>query len=66
MEQLCSNEKGDEVEAFFAKRRYPSIAMTLAESIEGIRIKARWLHNIRNDHSLPLLLTQLAATAPRK
>lgn len=53
--QLCSDGKAEEVEAFFANRTYPSIAMTLKNSIEKIRIKARWVHNIREEHDSDLL-----------
>ncbi|GAV84937.1 Peptidase_M1 domain-containing protein/DUF3358 domain-containing protein [Cephalotus follicularis] len=37
---LSSNEKADEVEAFFESRTKPTFAMNLKQSIEQIRIKA--------------------------
>ncbi|KAH7547130.1 hypothetical protein FEM48_Zijuj01G0276600 [Ziziphus jujuba var. spinosa] len=59
---FCSNEKADEVEAFFESRTYPSIARTLKRALERIRIKARWVENIKQDQSLHQLLCQLATT----
>lgn len=58
--QFCSNEKADEVEEFFASRVHPSIAMTLKQSIEQVRIKARWVQSIRQEQSLQELVKQLA------
>ncbi|XP_028807443.1 aminopeptidase M1 isoform X2 [Neltuma alba] len=55
-----SNEKADEIEEFFASRMNPSIAMNLKQSIEQIRIKARWIQSTRQEHSLPDLIKQLA------
>lgn len=57
---FCSNEKADEVEEFFASRVHPSIAMTLKQSIEQVRIKARWVQSIRQEQSLQELVKQLA------
>ncbi|XP_027337780.1 aminopeptidase M1-like [Abrus precatorius] len=38
-----SDEKADEIEAFFASRMNHSIVMNLKLSIEQVRIKARWI-----------------------
>ncbi|KAG5100618.1 hypothetical protein JHK82_045670 [Glycine max] len=38
-----SDEKADEIEAFFASHMNHSIVMHLKLSIERIRIKARWI-----------------------
>jgi len=59
--QFSSNEKADEVEAFFANRTTPAFAMNLKQSIEQIRIKARWVQNIKQEESLPELVKQLAS-----
>ncbi|EXB36747.1 Puromycin-sensitive aminopeptidase [Morus notabilis] len=61
---LCSDGKAEEVEAFFANRTYPSIAMTLKKSIEKIRIRARWVHNIREEHDSDLLHLVMQLAAP--
>ncbi|XP_054780299.1 aminopeptidase M1-like isoform X2 [Prosopis cineraria] len=55
-----SIEKAEEIEEFFASRMNPSIAMNLKLSIEKIRIKARWIESIRQEHSLQDLIKQLA------
>ncbi|KAM5579485.1 hypothetical protein ABKV19_009325 [Rosa sericea] len=57
---FCSNEKADEVEEFFASRVHPSIAMTLKQSIEKVRIKARWVQSARQEQSLQELVKELA------
>ncbi|KAJ7951558.1 Aminopeptidase [Quillaja saponaria] len=57
---FSSNEKADEIEAFFANHMNRSIEMNLKLSIEQIRIKARWAQNIREEHSLSDLIKQLA------
>ncbi|KAK4269134.1 hypothetical protein QN277_022328 [Acacia crassicarpa] len=54
-----SNERADEIEEFFASRMKPSIAMNLKLSIEQIRIKARWIQSIRQEHSLQDTIKQL-------
>ncbi|KAL5576285.1 hypothetical protein UlMin_017984 [Ulmus minor] len=46
---LSSHEKGDEVEAFFSNRSYQAIALTLKRGIGQIRIKARWVSNMREE-----------------
>ncbi|GMY34642.1 aminopeptidase M1-like isoform X1, partial [Fagus crenata] len=57
---FCSNEKADEIEAFFASRMHPSFTRNLKQSIEQIRLKARWVENIRQEQSLQDLIKQLA------
>lgn len=60
MRQFCSDEKADEVESFFANHVNPGIDKILKQSIEHVRIKARWIEAIKQEHSLPNLLMQLA------
>nr|XP_011467403.1 PREDICTED: aminopeptidase M1-like [Fragaria vesca subsp. vesca] len=57
---FCSNEKAAEVEEFFASRVHPSFAMTLKQSIEQVRIKARWVQGLRQEQSIQELVKQLA------
>ncbi|GLT60800.1 hypothetical protein SLA2020_335500 [Shorea laevis] len=57
---FCSNEKADEIEDFFASRMNPSFGMNLKRSIEQVRIKARWVENIKREQSLQDLLKRLA------
>jgi len=59
MWQVNSNEEADDIEAFFASRMNPSIVMNLNVSIEKIRIKARWIESVKQEHSLPDLIKQL-------
>ncbi|KAG6581845.1 Aminopeptidase M1, partial [Cucurbita argyrosperma subsp. sororia] len=58
---FCSNEEADEIEAFFATHPHEMVAMDLKQSLEQVRIKARWVEFIRQDHSLPDLISKLAA-----
>lgn len=57
---LCSNEKADEVEEFFASRVHPAISMTLNQSIAQVRIKARWVEHVRQQQSVQELVKELA------
>lgn len=57
---FCSDEKADEAEAFFETRTRPSFARTLKQSIERIRIKARWVRCIKQEDSLQELIKELA------
>ncbi|KAM1016828.1 hypothetical protein EV2_047476 [Malus domestica] len=57
---LCSNEKADEVEEFFASRAHPAISMTLEQSIAQVRIKARWVEHMRQEQSLEGQVRELA------
>uniref|UniRef100_A0A7N2LLT3 Aminopeptidase n=1 Tax=Quercus lobata TaxID=97700 RepID=A0A7N2LLT3_QUELO len=58
--QFCSNEKAEEIEEFFVSRVHPSFTRNLKQSIEEIRLKARWIENIRQEQSLLELVKQLA------
>ncbi|XP_038896093.1 aminopeptidase M1-like isoform X2 [Benincasa hispida] len=58
---FCSNEEADEIEAFFATHPHEKVAMDLKQSLEQVRIKARWVEFIKQDHSLPDLINKLAA-----
>ncbi|KAE7999069.1 hypothetical protein FH972_003551 [Carpinus fangiana] len=60
MWQFCSNEKADEIEEFFESRTHPSFGMNLKRSIERVRVKARWVENIKREQSLQDLLKRLA------
>lgn len=56
---FCSEEKAEEIDQFFASRVKPSIARTLKQSLERVRINANWLHGIRTDQSLAETLKEL-------
>ncbi|KAI9161526.1 hypothetical protein LWI28_018315 [Acer negundo] len=56
---LSSNEKAEEVEAFFGSHVNPAVDKILKQSIERIRIKARWIQSIKQEQSLPDLVNQL-------
>ncbi|PIN22295.1 Puromycin-sensitive aminopeptidase [Handroanthus impetiginosus] len=49
---LCSHEMANEVEEFFASRTLPSIALNLKQSVELVRIKARWIEQIKQEQEL--------------
>ncbi|OMO70683.1 Peptidase M1, alanine aminopeptidase/leukotriene A4 hydrolase [Corchorus capsularis] len=58
---FCSHEKADEIEEFFVSRMRPTFAMNLKQSIEQVRIKARWVESLKQEQqSLQDLLKQLA------
>ncbi|GKA47699.1 aminopeptidase M1 [Tanacetum coccineum] len=46
---FSSYEKGKEVEEFFASRAKPSIARTLKQNIELVKINAKWVETCRNE-----------------
>ncbi|KAJ8632892.1 hypothetical protein MRB53_026228 [Persea americana] len=50
--QFCSDEKANEVEEFFASRTEPSFDRTLKQSLERLRISARWVQSIKKEKSL--------------
>ncbi|ONK59336.1 uncharacterized protein A4U43_C08F5390 [Asparagus officinalis] len=56
---FCSEEKAKEVEEFFATRVKPSIARTLKQSLEKVRINSNWVQGIMNDSSLEEVLKGL-------
>ncbi|KAD4889372.1 hypothetical protein E3N88_21445 [Mikania micrantha] len=49
---FSSHEMAVEVEEFFSSRVTPSFVRILKQSIEHIRIKARWIEKIRQEESL--------------
>ncbi|KAK0596001.1 hypothetical protein LWI29_011907 [Acer saccharum] len=58
-DELSSNEKAEEVEAFFGSHVNPAVDKILKQSIERIQIKARWIQSIKQEQSLPDLVNQL-------
>ncbi|GAB4842590.1 hypothetical protein Ancab_012566 [Ancistrocladus abbreviatus] len=57
---FSSHQMADEVDEFFTRHPNPSIAMTVNQSIEKIRIKARWVNHIKQEPSLQELINRLA------
>ncbi|KAI3521385.1 hypothetical protein L1887_10848 [Cichorium endivia] len=49
---FSSNEMAEQVEVFFGSRVTPSFSRNLKQSIEQIRIKARWIEKVRKEESL--------------
>ncbi|MQL71598.1 hypothetical protein Taro_003915, partial [Colocasia esculenta] len=58
--QFSSNEKADEVEEFFSTRSKPSVARTLKQSMERVRINLNWVRNVKQDDSLAAVVKELA------
>ncbi|XP_071903057.1 aminopeptidase M1-like isoform X1 [Coffea arabica] len=58
---FCSHEMADEIEAFFAPRVDPSFAMNVNQSLEILRIKARWVDYVKQDAVLGEVVSQLAS-----
>ncbi|KAK9070775.1 hypothetical protein SSX86_011177 [Deinandra increscens subsp. villosa] len=58
---FSSHEKVKEVEEFFASHgKQPSIARTLKQSIERVRINAKWVETIRSEKNLADCAQELA------
>ncbi|KAI8544643.1 hypothetical protein RHMOL_Rhmol08G0312400 [Rhododendron molle] len=57
---FSSHDMADEVEAFFASCETASFAMNLKQSIEQVRIKARWVESIKQEESIEELVRGLA------
>ena len=57
---LATDEKGDEAEEFFRSRTKASIARTVNQSIERVRINAKWVESTRGETNLGNVLKQLA------
>ncbi|KAI3455597.1 hypothetical protein Pfo_012260 [Paulownia fortunei] len=49
---FCSHDMANEVEAFFASHPLPSITLNLKQSLELVRIKARWIEHIKQEQEL--------------
>ncbi|CAL1376580.1 unnamed protein product [Linum trigynum] len=57
---FCSHEKADEIETFFTEHGTGAIEMNLKQSIEKVRIKARWAESIvKQESSIEELVQQL-------
>eukprot|EP00899_Mesostigma_viride_P023012 jgi/Mesvir1/3896/Mv19842-RA.1 len=59
--RFASRDKADEVAAFFAARKHPSIARTVQQAVECVRVNVLWVASIRADAELWQVLPGLAA-----
>ncbi|PUZ74699.1 hypothetical protein GQ55_1G086600 [Panicum hallii var. hallii] len=57
---LATDEKGDEAEEFFKSRTKASIARTVKQSIERVRINAQWVKSIKGEADLGNVIRALA------
>jgi puromycin-sensitive aminopeptidase len=57
--QFTSEEKAAEVSEFFACRIKPSFQRALNQSLERVRISARWIESIRSEPSLGQAVQEL-------
>ncbi|RLN08156.1 aminopeptidase M1-A [Panicum miliaceum] len=57
---LATDEKGDEAEEFFKSRTKVSIARTVKQSIERVRINAQWVKSIKGEADLDNVIRALA------
>ncbi|XP_044464976.1 aminopeptidase M1 [Mangifera indica] len=57
---FASFEKAAEIEEFFATRSKPSIARTLKQSLERVRINAKWVQNVEKEEHLAEAVKELA------
>ncbi|KAG9451703.1 hypothetical protein H6P81_004607 [Aristolochia fimbriata] len=57
---FSSDEKADEAEEFFSSRTNPAMVRTLKQSIERVRIKAKWVQCIRNEKGIAEVVKELA------
>ncbi|KAF4368748.1 hypothetical protein G4B88_003621 [Cannabis sativa] len=56
--RFASLEKVKEVEEFFATRSKPAIARTLKQSIERVKINAKWVESIHAEKNLADAVTE--------
>ncbi|XP_048529969.1 aminopeptidase M1-C-like isoform X1 [Triticum urartu] len=59
--QFTSNEKAAEISKFFATRTKPGFERTLKQSLESVRISARWAEGIRSEPGLAQTVRELLA-----
>eukprot|EP00252_Welwitschia_mirabilis_P026272 TRINITY_DN853_c0_g2_i2.p1 TRINITY_DN853_c0_g2~~TRINITY_DN853_c0_g2_i2.p1 ORF type:complete len:876 (-),score=167.86 TRINITY_DN853_c0_g2_i2:460-3087(-) len=57
---FSSDDKANEIQAFFSTRMQPSIERTVNQSIERICIKSQWVKNIKQEKGLDELIKGLA------
>ncbi|XP_047051404.1 aminopeptidase M1-C-like [Lolium rigidum] len=56
---FASNEKAAEVSKFFATRTTPGFERTLKQSLENVRISARWVEGIKSEPGLAQTVREL-------
>ncbi|CAM0951100.1 unnamed protein product [Alopecurus aequalis] len=56
---FASNEKAAEVTRFFATRTTPAFERTLKQSLENVRISARWVEGIKSEPGLAQTVREL-------
>ncbi|KAL6604594.1 hypothetical protein ACP70R_043021 [Stipagrostis hirtigluma subsp. patula] len=57
---LATDEKGDEAEEFFKSRTKANIARTVKQSIERVRINAKWVKSTKGEADLSNVIKELA------
>lgn len=57
--QFTSNEKAAEFSRFFATRKKPEFERTLKQSLENVRISARWIQGIKSEPRLAQTVQEL-------
>ncbi|TVU33087.1 hypothetical protein EJB05_24872 [Eragrostis curvula] len=57
---LATDEKGDDAEEFFKSRTKANIARTVKQSIERVRINAKWVKSIKSEAELGNVLKEHA------
>jgi puromycin-sensitive aminopeptidase len=57
--QFSSNEKAVEFSSFFASRKKPEFERTLKQSLENVRVNARWIQGIRSETRLAQTVQEL-------
>jgi len=58
-DQFASNEKAAEFSRFFATRKKPEFERTLKQSLENVRVNARWIQGIRSEPRLAQTVQEL-------
>ncbi|KAJ3683358.1 hypothetical protein LUZ60_013585 [Juncus effusus] len=58
-----SYEKAEEIEEFFASRTKPTFERALKQSLERVRIGAKWAQSVRNEESLADVVSNLTQNA---
>jgi puromycin-sensitive aminopeptidase len=57
--QFSSNDKAAEISKFFATQTTPEFERTLKQSLEMVRINARWVEGIKSEHGLAQTVREL-------
>lgn len=59
--QFSSDEKADEIEAFFNANAAPGMDRTVGQSVERIRITSEWVKHVQREEGVSDTIKRLAS-----